>query len=91
MSYTIIKDPKLTPFHISRDQYCYTVVETITPDNGKDYEKPIGHYGNLGKALQSIATNKMRLKQEYSTVRSYINEWEEVKDKIDQLLNKLNL
>ena len=51
MSYTIIKDPVIEPFHLSKDQYCYTVVQTVTPDpanlekcsKGKTYEKPIGH------------------------------------------------
>ena len=38
MSYTIIKDPVLEPFYISKDQYCYTVVEKITPDE-KNLEK----------------------------------------------------
>ena len=61
MSYTIIKDPAIEPFHISKDQYCYTVVQTVTPDpsnlekgsEGKNYEKPIGHYSNLSHALKN--------------------------------------
>ena len=57
MRNTIIKDPVLEPYHLSKDQYCYTLIETITPDEknigkfgkkdngnqGKDYEKPIGY------------------------------------------------
>ena len=32
MSYTIIKDPVIEPFFLSKDQYCYTVYEVVTPD-----------------------------------------------------------
>ena len=31
MNNTIIKDPNLEPFYISKDKYCYTVIELITP------------------------------------------------------------
>ena len=48
MSNTIIKDPVLEPFHLSKDQYCYTVVETITPE-----EKNLGRFGNKGNANQN--------------------------------------
>ena len=43
MSCTIIKDPAINPFFISKDQYCYTVMETITPD-----KKNLGRFGNKG-------------------------------------------
>ena len=32
MSYTSINDPANEPFHISKDRYCYAVVQTVTPD-----------------------------------------------------------
>ena len=43
MANTIIKDPVLLPYYISKDQYCYTVIEIITPD-----EKNLGRFGNKG-------------------------------------------
>ena len=39
MANTIIKDPALIPFYIAKDQYCFTVIEVITPD-----EKNIGKF-----------------------------------------------
>ena len=99
MSYTIIKDPAIEPFHISKDQYCYTVVETITPDTknlekgvkGKEYEKPLGHYGNLSAALKKIAKAKLDLKSEYSSVMGYIKEFEKQNQAMDELLNKIGI
>lgn len=96
---TIIKDPALEPFHISKDQYCYTVVETITPDaknlekgsEGKAYEKPSGHYGELSSALRKIAKAKIDLKDEYDTVISYIKEFEKEKQLMKELLTKIGI
>ena len=49
-SITIIRDPKIEPYFIGKDAYCYTVYQTITPDTkytennkpGKDYTKALG-------------------------------------------------
>jgi len=94
---TIIKDPALEPFHISRDQHCYTVVETITPDSknlekgskGKVYEKPLGHYGNLASALKRISVAKVDLKEEYTSVMEYINAYNQQTETINKLFDKV--
>tara|TARA_R110000822_G_scaffold233595_1_gene364966 strand:+ start:256 stop:573 length:318 start_codon:yes stop_codon:yes gene_type:complete len=105
MRNTIIKDPALIPFHLSKDQYCYTVIETITPDEknigkfgkkdngnqGKDYEKQLGYYSNLGSALKVIAKQKMNVKHEYSSILEYIKEWEYQKEEMEKLLTKIGI
>lgn len=105
MSNTIIKDPVLEPFHLSKDQYCYTVVETITPDEknlgrfgnkgnkneGKDYEKSLGHYGTLAHALKKIAKLKLDKKPEYDSILEYIKTWETEKLAMEELLNKIGI
>ena len=105
MAITTIKDPSIEPFYISKDQYCYTVVETITPDEknigklgkkdngnqGKDYEKPLGHYSSLGSALKKIAKSKLDLKTDYSTIMEYIGEWQRQQDDMEKLLNKIEI
>ena len=105
MANTTIKDPSIEPFYISKDQYCYTVVETITPDEknigkfgkkdngnqGKDYEKPLGHYSSLAAALKKIAKSKLDLKAEYSTIMEYIDEWQRQQDEMAKLLNKIGI
>lgn len=96
---TIIKDKALEPFHISRDQHCYTVVETVTPEaknlekgsKGKIYEKPLGHYGNLASALKRIAVAKVDLKEEYNSIMEYINAYNNQKEVINQMFNQVNL
>lgn len=96
---TIIKDPALEPFHISKDQYCYTVVETITPEaknleegsKGKVYEKPLGHYGNLTAALKKIVKAKVELKEEYNSILEYIAEYDQQTKTINKLFNQLGV
>lgn len=105
MANTIIKDPVLLPYYISKDQYCYTVIEIITPDEknlgrfgnkgnqneGKDYEKPLGHYGNLANALKKIAKAKLDTKPEYNSILEYIKTWESEKLAMEELLNKIGI
>lgn len=105
MRNTIIKDEILEPFHLSKDQYCYTVIETITPDEknigkfgkpdngnqGQNYEKPIGYYTNLASALKKIATLRLNNKQSYTSIKEYVKEWEYQKEEISKLLTQLEL
>jgi len=96
---TIIKDPALEPFHISKDQYCYTVVETVIPDSknlekgskGKAYEKPLGHFGDLKTALAKIIKLKVELKEEYNSISNYIAEYDQQKETINKLFNQLEV
>ena len=105
MSNTIIKDPAILPYHLSKDQYCYTVVETITPDEknlgrfgnkgnkneGKKYEKSLSHHGTLGSALQKIAKLKLDTKQDYNSINEYIKEFEKQKEAMKELLTQIRL
>ena len=105
MANTTIKDPAIEPFFISKDQYCYTVMETITPDEknvgkfgkkdngnqGKNYEKSMGHYSSLASALRKITEAKIDLKDEYSTIMEYINEYDKQQELISKLINKIEI
>jgi len=97
---TIIKDPKLEPFFISRDKYCYSVMEVITPQErylekgskGKPYEKAIGHYTSLGGALKKIARGRLDAPAaEYSSVKGYLDRHEELLNEMKNLLKELKL
>jgi hypothetical protein len=105
MANTTIKDPAIEPFFITKDQYCYTVMETITPDEknvgkfgkkdngnqGKNYEKSMGHYSSLASALRKITEAKIDLKDEYSTIMDYINEYDKQHELINKLINKIEI
>lgn len=84
-----ITDPLIEPYYIAMDQYCLTVFETITPDpafteNGKNYFKPVGHYSNMGSALEAIAKKKVNSKS-YNSIREYIKEYYQIIDTLNPL------
>lgn len=59
----LITDPALEPFFITRDEYCFTVKERISPKEnhfrtkggGKEYEKSLCYFPSFDQALVKIA------------------------------------
>ncbi len=84
-----ITDSLLEPYYIAMDQYCFTVFETITPDpsfteNGKNYFKSVGHYSNIGNALEAIAKRKATSKS-YNSIREFIDEYKQIIESLNPL------
>jgi hypothetical protein len=99
MSYTTIKDPAFEPFFLSKDQYCYTIFEDVTPSNisnrgrkssgGKNYQRSHGHYSKLSSAVNAIIKLKTDMNPtEYDNLSSYLNE---IKQQEQQLKNLLKI
>jgi hypothetical protein len=93
---TKIKDPKMHPYFIGKDTYCYTVYQVVTPQEkyleegseGKDYEKPVGHFSNFGSALQRVAKCKLNNERtQYNSIKEYIERWEELMVELKKLQN----
>ncbi len=91
-----ITDPLLDPYFIGKDTHCYTVYEVVTPQEkylekgskGKDYEKPLGHYSNFNSALQKVAKEKLHgNKDHYSSIKEYIEEWDQIIIELKKLQN----
>lgn len=91
-----ITDPKMDPYYIGKDSHCYTVYEVVTPQakylekgsEGKDYEKPVAHFSNFGKALERVAKEKLNSNREhYTSVKEYIEEWNTIKNELSEILN----
>ena len=96
----IIKDPLMEPFHIQRDTNNFTVYEdTISAKgfggkdpSGKVNTKVVGYYSNFSNALRKIAKEKFyQNKGEYSSLKEYIDSWNEMKEGIDTMLNKIEI
>jgi len=93
----IIKDPLLKPYYIGRDSHCYTVYEVITPSGdrlrteeskGEDYEKPVAHYSHFGGCLKKIAECQLHNgKENYTSVKDYLEKWDELNQKLEKLTN----
>lgn len=99
-SYWTIKDPLIEPFYISKDATNFTVIEKIISTRGfagkkatgKEKEKVIGYYTSFKNALNKIAKDKFyKNKGKYDTIQEYIDAWNEVKEGIETLLNKVEI
>jgi hypothetical protein len=92
---TLIKDQILEPYFIERDQYCYTVYETVVPQRkhwkkselGESYDKALGYYSSFGSAVKTILDLKVNKEgKTFNSLQEYLKEWEEVKSKIENFL-----
>ena len=86
-----INDPVMEPYFISMDDNCMTVNIKVTPDtryndSGKDYNKIVGHYSNLGSALKSIAKDKVNSKS-YDSLQEYMDAYNALINSFTQKFN----
>lgn len=93
---TIINDPSISPYFIGKDQYCYTIYETIDPKTSKTakknkYIKPVGHFTNLGNVLTKIASLKMGDGEVYDNIQNYISSYEKTIKNIQESLKTTNI
>lgn len=94
----MINDPIMEPFHIEKDNNNFIVSKTsITTrgfagkaGGGKEKVEVVGYYTSFQNALNCIAKEKFYLnKGEYKTIKEYITVWKELKDGLDELMNKI--
>ena len=80
-----IKDPALGQYFIQIDDLNYSVFQKIIPDSGIPYDSSIGHFSNLGQALERIAEHKVR-QQSYDTIKGYIEELNKIKNELKNIV-----
>lgn len=85
---TIIQDPVMEPFFITRSQTGgYTVYErVIKGENDTEYIKTLGYPSNFGNALRSVAREILNEEGKTFTLKEYVNRWESVKDSLTSIL-----
>jgi len=94
-SLTTITDPAIEPFYISKDSYCYTIFEKVTPNTsytegnkpGKEYSRAWGHYTNFGFCLKELAKLKTNQIKNYSSISDYLKTYKETEENINKLIN----
>lgn len=91
-----LTDPKLDPFFITVDDYCFTVKEKVIPDSThfkakgkrKEYEKSLFYYPDLGMALSKILDLKVSTK-DFNSLEIYLDEYKTIKNEIKEYTNEL--
>ena len=85
---TVIQDPVMEPFFITRSQTGgYTVYErVIKGENSTEYIKTISYPSNFGNALRTIAKEMLNEGGKTYDLKSYVERWEEVKNSLTSIL-----
>jgi|TARA_R100000482_G_C5130147_1_gene151329 hypothetical protein len=91
-SITVISDPLMEPYYITKDDLCYTVNERITPNKdhfrskgvGTEYAKPQGYYASFELALVKISEELMHTKRNYDSLSEYIEEYRIISNQIKE-------
>ena len=91
-SLTVISDPLMEPYYITKDDLCYTVNERITPNKnhfrskgkGTEYAKPQGYYASFELALIKISEELMHTKRNYDSLSEYIEEYRIISNQIKE-------
>lgn len=97
---SVINDPVIYPFYIQKDRSNFNVFELTTTTRGyggaagggKEVEKFIGHYTSFKNALIKISKEKFYTnKENYSSIKDYMNDWNKLKEGIETLLNQIEI
>lgn len=85
---TVIQDPVMEPFFITRSQTGgYTVYERVVKgENNTEYIKTISYPSNFGSALRTIAKEMLNEGGKTYDLKSYVERWEEVKNSLTSIL-----
>jgi len=85
---TIISDPVLEPFFISKSSTGgFTVYERVTKgENNTEYIKTVCYPGNFGYALKVIAEEKTNHSKSYSTIKDYVLKYKSYQDQITSIM-----
>jgi len=81
---TIIQDPVMEPYFITRSQTGgYTVYERVTKgENNTEYIKSLGYPSNFGNALKTVAREILNVSGKEYDLKSYVKRWEDVKNSL---------
>ena len=85
---TVIEDPVMEPFFITRSQTGgYTVFERVVKgENNTSYIKTVSYPSNFGNALRTIAREILNEEGKTYDLKSYVDRWEEVKNSLTSIL-----
>ena len=89
-SHTVIEDPCLEPYFITRDDHCFTVnIRVKTNQNhfksngkNKEYSKSLTFHPNFQQALKRISQEQLHTKKHYKTLTQFMSEFKNIENNI---------
>lgn len=81
---TIIQDPSMEPFFISKSSTGgFTVYErVIKGENNTAYIKTICYPANFSYALKTVAQEKLNEKKSYSSIKEYVDTYRSISEEM---------
>ena len=91
-----IRDPKLDPFFITVDDYCFTIKEIVTPDTThfkakgerKEYERSLFYYPHFDMALNKIIELQMG-NEDINSLDNYLEQYKTITNNIKEYTYEL--
>lgn len=85
---TLIQDPAMEPFFISRSQTGgYTVYERVVKgEKNTEYIKTLGYPSTFGSALKMVAREILNEGGKSYDLKTYMKRWEDVKNSLTSIL-----
>ena len=95
-SLTLIEDPNLDPYYITKDENCYTVNIRVVSDKNhfrstgksKTYSKALTFHANFEQALERISKEKLHTKKHYKNLTDFLNEFKNIETNIKNYIEK---
>ena len=95
-SLTLIEDPCLEPFFITKDEHCYTVNRKVTSNanhfrstgKSKTYSKALTFHAKFPSALKSITEEQLHDKKHYTSLSDFLDKFLTIETNIKTFLNE---
>jgi hypothetical protein len=92
-----IRDSRLDPYFITKDEYSYTIKQVVTSDSShfrskgksKTYEKSLYYVSNMGQALNKVAALRTDM-ENYDNLDDYIKNYQSISDQIKSYTDEYN-
>ena len=95
-SLTLIEDPSMEPFFITKDEHCYTVNKKVTSNadhfrstgKSKTYTKALTFHADFGTALERITKEQLHTKEHFKTLSDFLDYYTKIETNIKNYLNE---
>ena len=95
-SHTVIEDPSLEPYFVTKDDYNYIVnIKIQTNKNhfrstgkSKTYSKSLTFHAKFEQALKRISEEQLHNKEHYTSLKSFIAEYSKIESNLINFLSQ---
>jgi hypothetical protein len=79
---SIITDDLISPYYIAKDEFNFGLYEKTS-----GIDKLVGYYSDFGRVLHKLVDMKTNYKENYSSLKEYMDEYEQHKKEIAKLIS----